>query len=46
MAVAPLTITPPGDPGSGQAVLVVTSPVAAASSPATYTLTCKAAAPR
>jgi serine/threonine-protein kinase len=42
MAVAPLTITPPGDPGSGDAVLVVTSPVAAASSPATYTLTCKA----
>jgi eukaryotic-like serine/threonine-protein kinase len=45
MAVAPLTITPPSDPGSGQAVLVVTSPVAAASSPATYTLTCKAAPP-
>jgi eukaryotic-like serine/threonine-protein kinase len=45
MAVAPLTITPPSDPGSGQAVLVVTSPVAAASSPATYTLSCKAAAP-
>jgi len=45
MAVAPLTITPPSDPGSGQAVLVVTSPVAAASNPATYTLTCKAAPP-
>jgi hypothetical protein len=45
MAVAPLTITPPSDPGSGQAVLVVTSPVAAASSPATYTLKCKAAPP-
>ncbi len=45
MAVAPLTITPLADPGSGQAVLVVTSPVAAASSPATYTLSCKAAAP-
>jgi serine/threonine-protein kinase len=43
MAVAPLTITPPSDPGSGQAVLVVTSPVAAASNPATYTLACKAA---
>jgi hypothetical protein len=42
MAVAPLTITPPGDPGSGDAVLVVTSPVAAASSPATYALTCTA----
>jgi serine/threonine protein kinase len=40
MAVAPLTITPPGDPVSGDAVLVVTSPVTAASSPATYTLTC------
>jgi serine/threonine protein kinase len=39
-AVEPLTITPPGDPGSGEAVIVVTSPVAAASSPATYTLTC------
>ena len=40
MAAEPLTITPPGDPGSGQAVLVVTSPVAGASSPATYTLSC------
>jgi hypothetical protein len=45
MAVAPLTITPPSDPGNGQAVLVVTSPVAAASNPATYTLKCKAAPP-
>ena len=40
MAVSPLTITPPSDPASGEAVLVVTSPVAAASAPATYTLTC------
>ncbi|HEX3715394.1 MAG TPA: putative Ig domain-containing protein [Trebonia sp.] len=43
MAAAPLTITPPGDPASGEAVLVVTSPVSAASAPATYTLTCTAA---
>ncbi|HEX4291269.1 MAG TPA: protein kinase [Trebonia sp.] len=42
MAVAPLAITPPADPGSGDAVLVVTSPAAAASSPATYTLSCTA----
>jgi eukaryotic-like serine/threonine-protein kinase len=42
-AVAPLTITPPGDPATGEAVLVVTSPAAATSSPATYTLSCKAA---
>jgi serine/threonine protein kinase len=42
LAVAPLTITPPGDPSSGSAVLVVTSPIAAASSPATYSLSCKA----
>jgi eukaryotic-like serine/threonine-protein kinase len=42
LAVAPLAIVPPADPGSGDAVLVVTSPVAAASSPATYTLSCKA----
>jgi serine/threonine-protein kinase len=40
MAAEPLTITPPGDPGSGQAVLVVTGPVAVTSSPATYTLSC------
>ena len=39
-AVSPLTITPPGGSGTGSAVLVVTSPVTAASSPATYTLTC------
>jgi hypothetical protein len=45
MAAAPLAVTPPTDPGSGQAVLVVTSPVAAASSPAAYTLACKAPAP-
>ncbi|MGH3293064.1 MAG: protein kinase domain-containing protein, partial [Trebonia sp.] len=45
MAVAPLAITPPADPGSGDAVLVVTSPVAAASSPARYTLTCQAPTP-
>jgi serine/threonine-protein kinase len=42
MAAEPVTITPQGDPGTGQAVLVVTSPVAAASSPATYTLSCTA----
>ena len=42
LAVAPLSIAPLADPGSGDAVLVVTSPVAAASSPATYTLSCKA----
>jgi serine/threonine protein kinase len=40
LAVDPLTFTPASDPGSGNAVLVVTSPVAAASSPATYTLAC------
>ncbi len=42
MAVAPLQVTPSADPGSGDAVLVVTSPVAAASNPATYTLSCNA----
>jgi eukaryotic-like serine/threonine-protein kinase len=42
LAVEPLTITPPGDPAAGEAVLVVTSPVAAASAPASYTLTCTA----
>jgi len=42
MAAAPLTFTPAADPGSGQAVLVVTGPVAAASNPATYTLSCTA----
>jgi serine/threonine-protein kinase len=41
LPVAPLAIAPAADPGSGDAVLVVTSPVAAASSPATYTLSCK-----
>jgi serine/threonine-protein kinase len=41
-AAEPLTITPAGDPGSGDAVLVVTSPLAAASNAATYTLTCAA----
>jgi serine/threonine-protein kinase len=38
--VSPVNITPTGVPGSGSAVLVVSSPVAAASAPATYTLTC------
>ena len=42
MAVPALAIAPPADPGSGDAVLVVTSPVATASSPATYTLSCTA----
>ena len=41
MAAEPLTIIPSGDPSSGGAVLVVTSPVAAASNSATYTLSCK-----
>ncbi len=40
MAVSPQTITPPSDPSSGEAVLVVNSPVAAASAPASYALTC------
>jgi hypothetical protein len=40
MAVSPLTITPPSDPSSGEAVLVVTSPVSAAAVPASYALTC------
>ena len=40
MAAEPLTITPPGDPGSGSAVLVVSSPVMVTSSPANYTLSC------
>jgi eukaryotic-like serine/threonine-protein kinase len=44
LAAKPLTITPQWASGSGEAVLVVTSPVVAASSPATYTLSC--AAPR
>jgi len=38
--VSPVNIAPTGSPGSGSAVLVVSSPVAAASDPATYTLTC------
>jgi hypothetical protein len=42
--LAPLTITPPALPASGEAVLVVTKPVAAASSPATYSVSCVAAA--
>ncbi len=41
-AVEPLTISPPSVSGSGEAVLVVTRPATAASSPAMYTLTCKA----
>ncbi len=41
-AVEPLTISPPSVAGSGEVVLVVTSPATAASSPAMYTLTCKA----
>ena len=40
-AVPALAITPPALPASGEAVLVVTSPVAAASSPAAYTVSCK-----
>jgi hypothetical protein len=40
MAVQPLTVTPQGDSATGEAVLVVTSPVVAASSPATFTLSC------
>jgi eukaryotic-like serine/threonine-protein kinase len=44
LAAKPLTITPQRASGSGEAVLVVTDPVVAASSPATYTLSC--AAPR
>ena len=39
--LAPLTITPPALPASGEAVLVVTKPVAAASRPATYTVSCE-----
>jgi hypothetical protein len=40
----PLTITPAALPASGEVVLVVTKPVAAASKPATYTVSCVAAA--
>jgi serine/threonine-protein kinase len=42
--VTPLTITPAALPATGEAVLVATKPVAATSSPATYTVSCKAAA--
>jgi hypothetical protein len=42
LAARPLTITPQPASGSGEAVLVVTSPVVAASGPATYTLSCTA----
>ncbi len=43
LAVLPMTIRPQPASGSGEAVLVVTSPVVAASGPATYTLSCTAA---
>jgi eukaryotic-like serine/threonine-protein kinase len=43
-AVAPLTITPSALPATGEAVLVVTKPVAATSSPASYSVSCKATA--
>ena len=43
LAARPLTIKPQPASGSGEAVLVVTSPVVAASGPATYTLSCTAA---
>jgi eukaryotic-like serine/threonine-protein kinase len=42
LAAEPLTIAPQPASGSGEAVLVVTSPVVAASGPATYTLSCAA----
>jgi hypothetical protein len=42
LAAEPLTITPQPASGSGEVVLVVTSPVVAASGPATYTLSCVA----
>ena len=42
--VAPLTFKPPALPATGEMVLVATSPIAATSSPATYTVSCKAAA--
>jgi hypothetical protein len=41
LAVEPLAIAPLRASGAGEAVLVVTNPVTAASSPAAYTLTCK-----
>ena len=42
MEARPLTIVPQPASGSGEAVLVVSSPVVAASGPATYTLSCSA----
>ena len=42
MSVPPLKIQPAALPASGEAVLVVTSPVAAASQPATYKVACTA----
>jgi hypothetical protein len=42
--VTPLTFKPPALPATGEMVLVATSPVAATSSPATYTVSCKVAA--
>jgi eukaryotic-like serine/threonine-protein kinase len=42
LAAKPLTIIPQPASGSGEAVLVVTGPVVAASGPATYTLLCTA----
>jgi serine/threonine-protein kinase len=43
-SLPPLTITPAALPASGEVVLVVTKPAAAASKPATYTVSCVAAA--
>ena len=43
-AVTPLTFKPPALPATGEAVLVATSPIAATSSPAAYTVSCKAVA--
>jgi hypothetical protein len=45
-AAEPLMIAPPAASGSGTAVLVVTRPVATASNPAMYTLTCAATVTR
>jgi hypothetical protein len=44
MAVAPMSITPTGQAEKGTAVLVVTEPVAAASKPAPYSVTCNVVA--
>jgi hypothetical protein len=44
-AVPPYRFTPPDDKATGDATLVVTSPVPAASSPAPYALTCKSQPP-